>query len=104
MTGLTAFIVASGGLTLAIVFYLIHSVQRKVGVSDHRRALNAAVYRDQLQELAAERDEGSLAGGDYDQAREEVERRLLEDTTGDPEVTDRTRGKGWHWPCWSLCH
>lgn len=94
MTGLTAFILASGGLTLAILFYLVYTVQRQSGVSDHRRALNAAVYRDQLQELETERENGSLAEKDYDQAREEVERRLLEDTHGAAEVTDRVHGKG----------
>lgn len=97
MTGLTAFILASGGLTLAILFYLIYTVQRKLGVSDHRRALNAAVYRDQLQELAAERDDGSLASADYDQAREEIERRLLDESSGLPEVTDRVHGRMGVW-------
>ncbi len=93
MTGLTAFILASGTLTLAIFFYLVHSVRRQARVNDHRRALNAAVYRDQLQELAAEQHDGSLAAEDYAQARDEVERRLLEDTTVAPEVTDRIHGR-----------
>ncbi|NDU86249.1 MAG: c-type cytochrome biogenesis protein CcmI, partial [Ferrovum sp.] len=47
---------------------------------------------DQLQELAAEQADGSLAEKDYQQARDEVERRLLEDTAVNPEVTDRVSG------------
>ncbi len=90
---MTVFILASGGLTLLILCYLVFSLIRQRQVSDHRRALNAAVYRDQLQELAAEHTDGSLADQDYDQAREEVERRLLEDTTVLPEVTDRVHGR-----------
>ncbi len=90
---MTVFILASGGLTLLILCYLVFSLIRQREVSDHRRALNAAVYRDQLQELAAEHTDGSLADQDYDQAREEVERRLLEDTTVLPEVTDRVHGR-----------
>ncbi|WP_297461560.1 c-type cytochrome biogenesis protein CcmI [Ferrovum sp.] len=90
---MTVFILVSGGLTLLILCYLVFSLIRRGQVSDHRKALNAAVYRDQLQELAAEKADGSLADQDYDQAREEVERRLLEDTAVTPEVTDRVHGR-----------
>lgn len=44
-----------------------------------RKAANLAIFRDQLAELASEKDEGSLADADYQQARSELQRRLLED-------------------------
>src|SRR2546425_297749 len=44
-----------------------------------RDTLNLAVHRDQLRELDADRASGKLAQADYDQARRELEKRLLED-------------------------
>lgn len=44
-----------------------------------RQALNAAIYGDQLAELERDRVSGSLAQGDYDQAKNELQHRLLED-------------------------
>ena len=44
-----------------------------------RRALNTAIYRDQLDELQKDRLAGDLAEGDFDQAQQELQRRLLED-------------------------
>src|SRR5574343_441464 len=38
-----------------------------------------AIFRDQLNELAAEKAEGSLADADFEQARSELQRRLLEE-------------------------
>jgi cytochrome c-type biogenesis protein CcmH len=49
-----------------------------------RDTLNLAVHRDQLRELDADRAAGKLAQADYDQARREIERRLLEDVAGTP--------------------
>ena len=44
-----------------------------------RRALNTAIYRDQLDELEKDRASGNLAETDYAQAQQELQRRLLED-------------------------
>ncbi len=91
---MTSFLIAAGLLTvlvLVILFYFL--LRRRSGVSDNRKALNTAVYRDQLKELDAEHQEGSLEDIDYTQARDEVQRRLLEDTAMAPEVTDYTHGR-----------
>ncbi|MDR3410290.1 MAG: c-type cytochrome biogenesis protein CcmI [Formivibrio sp.] len=45
-----------------------------------RRAINIALYRDQLAELSRDRDNGFLTPTDFDQAKEELDRRILEDT------------------------
>lgn len=44
-----------------------------------RKTANLAIFRDQLNELASEKAEGSLADADFEQARSELQRRLLED-------------------------
>jgi cytochrome c-type biogenesis protein CcmH len=48
-----------------------------------RDSLNLAVHRDQLRELDADRAAGKLAPADYEQARQEIEKRLLQDLAGD---------------------
>ena len=91
---MTSFLIAAGlllALVLAVLFFFL--LRRRGSVSDNRKALNAAVYRDQLVELDAEHREGSLEEADYAQARDEVQRRLLEDTAVNPEVTDYTHGR-----------
>lgn len=44
-----------------------------------RKTANLAIFRDQLAELEREKTEGSLAEGDFDQAKRELQRRLLEE-------------------------
>ena len=44
-----------------------------------RREANLAIFRDQLAELSREKTEGSLAEADFEQARHELQRRLLEE-------------------------
>lgn len=44
-----------------------------------RKTANLAIFRDQLAELEREKAEGSLADGDFEQARRELQRRLLDE-------------------------
>jgi cytochrome c-type biogenesis protein CcmH len=44
-----------------------------------RKETNLGIFRDQLAELAREKAEGSLAEADFEQARHELQRRLLEE-------------------------
>ena len=48
---------------------------------DERKQANIAVYRDQLSELEADLRNGIVSEEQYAQDRDEIERRLLEDTT-----------------------
>ena len=48
-----------------------------------RRQMNATIYRDQLAEIARDREAGDLAAADYDQARDELQHRLLQEA-GEP--------------------
>lgn len=49
-----------------------------------RKEANLAIFRDQLQELETEKAEGMLAEADFEQARRELQRRLLEEV--EPEA------------------
>ena len=48
-----------------------------------RKAANLAIFRDQLAELEREKAEGTLAEADFEQARRELQRRLLEEVDDD---------------------
>ena len=54
-----------------------------------RREANIAIYRDQLSELEADLHNGLVSQQQYDQDREEIERRLLEDTSVAEELNGR---------------
>jgi len=81
------FIFAGGALLLlAVTLLLLLSPFRRRKEATEARAdfsrkqLNAAIYRDELAELERDRAEGSLSQADHDQARAELQRRLLEDS------------------------
>lgn len=72
-------LIAAAALALALRPLL---KRRAGGEGASRDSLNLAVHRDQLRELDADRAAGKLAQADYDQARLEIEKRLLEDVAG----------------------
>jgi cytochrome c-type biogenesis protein CcmH len=57
-------------------------------------ALNVAVYRDQQRELEADRRAGTLTGEQYERARIELERRLLDDVAADQATPAAGRPAG----------
>lgn len=65
-------------LVLALLFRPFLLKSSSVNVS--RRQLNAAIYRDQLARLDRDRAENTLAEADYAQARDELQRRVIDDT------------------------
>ncbi|KYC28912.1 Cytochrome c-type biogenesis protein CcmI [Sterolibacterium denitrificans] len=82
------FVGAATLLTLAILLWLLYPLvrnerQARVAAVATRRALNAAVYRDQLEEVERDRASGELAEADYLQVRDELQRRLLQDVAAD---------------------
>ena len=50
--------------------------------TDHARVANLLVYQDQLRELESDLKSGLLSEAQYEQDKEELERRLLEDIGG----------------------
>lgn len=77
---MTAFWIISALLGTGAVSFVVWPLlahRRRVRVS--RSATNLSIYRDQLRELDADRDAGSLDAEHYEKARRELEARLLED-------------------------
>jgi cytochrome c-type biogenesis protein CcmH len=57
--------------------------------TDEARAANLLVYQDQHRELEADLKTGLLSKAQYEQDKEEIERRLLDDVA----ATDKTRSR-----------
>ena len=76
-----AFLAACAALLLAALALLLrpYLLRRKAGAEASQRRLNIAIYRDQLDELERDRAGGALSDEDYATARDEIQRRLIED-------------------------
>lgn len=78
---MTGFALGAALLVCATLVFLLWPFRRRPASAEFsRQQLNTAIYRDQFAELERDRAEGTLAQADYDQARAELQRRLLEDT------------------------
>ena len=77
-------VICAGLIMIALAFVLPTAMQRADesdrAMEDERKEANIAVYRDQLSELEADLSNGIVSEDQYAQDREEIERRLLEDT------------------------
>lgn len=79
---MTTFLIAAAMLLLASLALLTRPWWRRNRTdATTRRALNTTIYRDQLGELERDRSAGQLGEADYQEARGEIQRRLLEDAT-----------------------
>ncbi|MFI4981130.1 MAG: c-type cytochrome biogenesis protein CcmI [Nevskiales bacterium] len=84
MTTNLQFLLAAVLLTVLILAWLLRPLLRGPRATSNaanasRQALNSAIYRDQLIELESDRAAGSLAEADCEQARVELQQRLLQD-------------------------
>lgn len=76
-------------VVIALSFVLPPLLQKdseaRLGAEQERREANIAIYKDQLSELENDLSNGLVEQQQYEQDREEIERRLLEDisTSGD---------------------
>lgn len=81
-------------IVIALAFVLPPVLQRaeesNVVSDEERKQANIEVYRDQLSELEADLQNGIVAEDQYAQDRDEIERRLLEDTA--TERSKKTTG------------
>lgn len=81
------FMVSVLAITAVVVLVLMARLLRTGGEQDASQdAANAKVYKEQLAELASEHAQGTLSDQDYAQSRDELTRRLLEDTRGETEA------------------
>ncbi len=82
------FLIGAALLILCTVAVIVWPLRRRPASADFsRQQLNAVIYRDQLAELERDRSESSVSQADYDQARAELQRRLLEDTSAETTAT-----------------
>jgi cytochrome c-type biogenesis protein CcmH len=88
MSGTTSFAIGSALLVIVSLGFLLWPFRRRSAKADlSRQQLNTAIYRDQMAEVERDRADGSLSQADYDQARAELQRRLLEDSqASDPKA------------------
>lgn len=80
-------------LIVALLFVLppaLRAEASKAKDENARREANVAVYRDQLAELQADLRNGIVSEEQYAQDRDDIERRLLEDTTTDKSGKKQT--------------
>ena len=77
-------VICAAFILIALLFVLPPALQRSAESDrkseDERRQANIAVYRGQLSELESDLKNGIVSQEQYAQDREEIERRLLEDT------------------------
>ena len=80
---MTYFYLAAATLVVVALALLLRpwwSARRRIGSAESLPALNAAIHRDRLGELERDRSNGTLSAADLAEAREELQRQLLDDT------------------------
>jgi cytochrome c-type biogenesis protein CcmH len=91
-------VICAGLIIIALAFVLPTLFQpadgNKKGITElDRKEANIAVYRDQLLELKTDLQNGIVSQEQFDQDREEIERRLLEDTAATDTTLHRVPDK-----------
>jgi cytochrome c-type biogenesis protein CcmH len=78
-------LICAGLVAISLAFILPPLLERapKETGADDKKAANLEVYRDQLSELEADLRNGIISQEQFDQDRDEIERRLLEDVSSD---------------------
>lgn len=87
---MTAFLlIASLFVAAALLFVVPPLLSRGPRTRVSLDLLNTAVYADQLREIEGDLRAGTLSASDYEKARGELERRLLDDVSGDEPAAPR---------------
>lgn len=96
MTPPIVFALLAALLILAVLAIVLPSQWRAPRTSSvvDRREANLGIFRDQLAELDRDRREGLLAQADFDQAKSELQRRLLDEVGDSPAETSAPVRRG----------
>lgn len=103
---MTAFLIGAALLAAIALGLLLWPLLRRnaaaTAATSSRQQLNAAIYRGQMAELDSDRADGDLDEADWQQARQELQRRLLDDgadaptsspvAAGEPAATGTAKG------------
>jgi cytochrome c-type biogenesis protein CcmH len=82
-------LICAGLVAIALAFVLpplLQGAPTNAG-ADEKKDANLEIYRDQLSELEADLRNGIISPGQYQQDRDEIERRLLDDISTADELT-----------------
>lgn len=93
--------IAVVAIGIALVWVLPPLLRTPKSHASERRAMNIAVYRDQLKELEAERANGALSDEQFEQSKLELEDRLSEDALQDAAVATAV-DRGGRWVGWTV--
>lgn len=94
---MTSFYLAAATLVVVALALLLRPwwwASRRGVSADSLPALNAAIHRDRLGELERDRNNGALSAADLAEAREELQRQLLDDTAATEAVVGGGFGRG----------
>lgn len=93
---MTAFVLIAVVMAVAAVVWVLPPLLRRRSADGGvaRAASNLAVYRDQLGELDADLRSGTLSAAQYEQAKLEIERRVLDEASGEGTLAPRVSGNG----------
>lgn len=82
---MTVFVLIAVVMAVAAVVWMLPPLLRRRSADGgvERAASNLAVYRDQLAELDADLSSGTLSAAQYEQAKLEIERRVLDEVGGE---------------------
>lgn len=96
MSGPTGFFLGAAALLVVVLAILLRPLLRRHKPSDtiDRRQANLDILRDELRELEGNRAEGSLSESDFEQARRELQRRLLEEVEPAGKTVEAVRSSG----------
>jgi cytochrome c-type biogenesis protein CcmH len=84
-------LICAGLAAIALAFVLPTLLQRTPAAANNdKQQANVDVYRDQLSELETDLANGIVSPEQYRQDRDEIERRLLEDTASATEAADKS--------------
>jgi cytochrome c-type biogenesis protein CcmH len=90
---ITFWLIAAVFIGIALAFVLPPLLQRDTAqTAGGDNETNLEVYRDQLSELDADLQSGAISAEQYQQDRDEIERRLLSDVSEVPPVPEKTSG------------
>ncbi|HNP27241.1 MAG TPA: c-type cytochrome biogenesis protein CcmI [Nitrosomonas sp.] len=90
---MTAFWIISGIFIVVTLLFIIPTLLKSKNVQEQRverDAVNITVYRDQLKELERDLENDILTQEQYDQSKQELQQRMLQDV---PEMMEQTESK-----------
>lgn len=88
-------LVATAMVAVAVAWVLVPLLRRRDARDVDRDASNVAILRDQLAELDGDLARGAISPASHEQARRELERRVLEEVSAAPGGATGERGTPW---------